>query len=207
MIRELRGCGRPFEVVICENGSTDGTFECARGLQQAHPEVQLVRIPSADTGLALRHALAASTGDLPVIFSADFWSLEFVRQALRQLGECDMVVGSKVMPGAQDRRPLVRKGLTRIFNGLLRLLFNFQGTDTTGLKVFKRSSFLPIVAECVTQGGVFETELVIRGQRRGLKIREIPVEVSEIRPRNLPSLLLRLPTIIRGLVRLWFSLK
>ena len=56
-----------------------------------------------------------------------------------------MVVGSKAMKGASDERPLIRRAATRVLNGMLRVALGFRGTDTHGLKAFRRATLLPVV--------------------------------------------------------------
>lgn len=196
-----------FEIVLCENGSTDGTWEIVTSFGNLYPEIQAVRIPTPGQGAALRHASAVSRAQTLVVFSADFWSVDFVRQALQRLAECDLVVGSKVMKGARDHRPLVRRMLTRIRNAFLRILFKFRGTDTTGLKAFKRATVLPLLAGCVTRQFGIETELVLRAQRQGLRICEIPVQVFEPRPHKFFALVGRVPGVMFNLIKLRLILR
>ena len=47
-------------------------------------------------------------------------------------------VGSKVAPGSRDERPLARRLITRVFNGFLRIALGFKGSDTHGVKAFRR---------------------------------------------------------------------
>jgi hypothetical protein len=64
-----------------------------------------------------------------------------------------MVVGSKAMKGSMDQRPLLRRAATRVINGMLRVALDFRGTDTHGLKAFRRGVLLPVVDECVIDQG------------------------------------------------------
>ena len=207
MVGELRATGIPFEIVICENGSTDGTLEYVKTFRDSHPDVQLVQITAGDYGLALRRAVAASRADTVAIFNADFWSVDFLRQALGKLDACDMVVGSKLMKGARDQRPFVRRMITRVFNLVLRVFFKFRGTATGGLKVFKRAPLSSALAQCVTDHFILDTELLLRAQRQGLRICEIPLQVFEHRPHRFLTLAGRVPKAAWDLARLWFALE
>ena len=124
-----------------------------------------------------------------------------VALALLRAGEVELVVGSKAMRGAHDRRPLGRRAATRIYNGLLRVTLGFTGTDTHGLKAFRRAALLPVVARCVVGHDVFASELVIRAERDGVRVREIPVELAEKRAPSV-RLLRRVPKVLRNLGRL-----
>jgi hypothetical protein len=202
MVGELRRMARPFEIVVCENGSTDDTASILRDVAALHQEVVIEQLAVADYGLTLKHGIGAARHDAVVIYNIDFWSAPFARAALDQLEACDLVLGSKVMRGAADARPLIRRLITRTFNAFLRQVFGFQGTDTHGMKALRRGAVLPLVSACVTHGWVFDTELVLRIQRAGLSIREVPVDTREIRQPGLWAIIRRFPPVLLALVKL-----
>ena len=117
-----------------------------------------------------------------------------------------MVVCSKRAPGARDRRPLIRRMITAVYNIILKILFGFRGTDTHGMKSFRRDRVLEIVQECKTEKDILATEMVLRMERAGLFMCEIPVEIDERRPPSI-NLLKRVPSTIRNLIRLWRVMK
>ena len=207
MVDGLRTLGAPFEIDVCENGSTDGSLAEAQALQAAHPEIRVHHSAVADYGLALRHGTAVARHDAIVVYNLDFWSLDFTRDALAALRTADVVIGSKAMAGARDHRPLLRRWITRGFNGGLRLVFGFRGTDTHGMKAMRRSAVLPILGACVTTSWMLDTELVLRAERRGLTVVEIPVEIREVRARGYGAILARVPRVLRSLVTLWRALR
>jgi glycosyltransferase involved in cell wall biosynthesis len=196
-----------FEVVLCENGSSDGTCEVADDVARRDGRVRVEHLPEANYGLALKHGLRACRHDAVVIFNIDFWSAEFARAALDALRTSDLVIGSKMMGGSRDERPLLRRLITRAFNSFLRTVFGFLGTDTHGMKALRRSSFGHILDACVTEHWIFDTELVLRGERAGRRITEIPVVVREVRAPSYGSLLKRIPTVLWNLVRLVGALR
>ncbi len=207
MMRSLEGLGGDFEMLVCENGSTDNTATLVGRLQQQDPRIRLERLPEPDYGGAMRHGIAACRHDHVVIFNIDLWSAEFTRQALEELDRFDVVVGSKVMAGAGDRRPVFRRFITRAFNRLLHAVFGFRGTDTHGIKAFRRSAIARVLDRCVTSRSIFDTELVIRAERAGLRIREIPVEVREIRQPSYWAVFRRLPEVTWNLLKLAVALR
>jgi glycosyltransferase involved in cell wall biosynthesis len=202
MVTELRRIERPFEIVVCENGSTDDTAAILRDVADLYPEVVIEQLAVGDYGLALKHSIGAARRDAVVIYNIDFWSAPFARTALEQLQTCDLVLGSKVMGGAADARPLIRRLITRLFNMFLRHAFGFRGTDTHGMKALRRRPVLPLVGACVTNGWVFDTELVLRIERAGLRIREVPVDTREIRQPPLSAIVRRFPPVLLALVKL-----
>lgn len=207
MLRALEDLGGDFELLICENGSTDNTAALVERLRREDPRIALERLPEPDYGGAMRHGIRACKHDRIVIFNIDFWSAEFARAAVLRLEQHDIVIGSKVMAGSADRRPFARRVLTRAFNTMLRTVFGFSGTDTHGMKALRRSTVQPVLANCVTSRSIFDTELVIRAERANLRILEIPVEVREIRQPTYWAVLGRLPEVTWNLWKLARTLR
>jgi glycosyltransferase involved in cell wall biosynthesis len=195
---------RPWELILAENGSTDRTGAVAAALANRWPgEVRVLSLPDPDYGAALKAGMLAARGELVIAEEIDLCDLDFHTRALALLDadEADLVVGSKAMPGARDARPWLRRTATRVLNGLLRATAGFRGTDTHGLKGFRRSALVPIVRDCRLGRDLFSSELVIRAERASLRVVEIPVSLAEKRPPSV-ALLRRVPGTIKGLVRL-----
>jgi glycosyltransferase involved in cell wall biosynthesis len=199
--------GERFEIVLAENGSTDGTAEIGDALAAEHPEVVVLRCPEPNYGGALRRGIALARGRFVICEEIDLCDVEFHARALDLLreGAADMVVGSKAMRGANDTRPWRRRVATRVYNGALRLAVGFRGTDTHGLKAFVRAKVAPIAELCVVEYDVFASELVVRAHRSGLRVLEIPVDVHEKRAPSI-RLLRRVPRVLRHLARLMVAI-
>jgi glycosyltransferase AglD len=204
----LDALGVTFEIVVAENGSRDATIAEAERVSQRRPQVRAFSHPEPNYGGALRAGIRRARGRFVVCEEIDLCDVEFHQRALQLLrrGEADMVIGSKAMRGANDRRPLWRRLATRIYNAVLRVLLGFRGTDTHGLKAFVRARVLPVAERCVVEHDVFASELVIRAQRSGLVVREIPVELREKRAPSV-HLLRRVPRVLKNLARLFWSIR
>jgi glycosyltransferase AglD len=189
-----------LEVILAENGSTDRTVELARHLAAEFAQVRWFSLGEPNYGKALRAGIERARGTYVLCEEIDLCDQDFHRRALELLRheDCDFVVGSKAMPGANDERPLVRRVATRVMNGLLRVALDFHGTDTHGLKAFRRDAVLPIVAQCVIDRDLFASELVIRCGRAGIGIIEVPVRLAEKRPPAI-NLTKRIPRVLHGL--------
>jgi len=207
LVKEFGALNSPYELILCENGSTDNTFDLAGQFQRTHPQVRLERLETANYGLALKHAIALSREEFAVIFNIDFWNTEFAREALHRLTDADLVIGSKTLAGSVDQRPWFRRVITRNFNAFLHLFFDFRGTDTHGMKAFRTKPLRDILDVCVTDHFIFDTELVLRAQRKKIRITEIPVHVREVRQPGYLSLVRRTPEVIWNLTKLWFTLR
>ncbi|RMG99907.1 MAG: glycosyltransferase [Deltaproteobacteria bacterium] len=189
-----------YEIVLAENGSTDRTLALAEDLARRMPGVRAIHVATPNYGAALRAGLLAARGRFVVCEEIDLCDADFHRRALELLraGRADLVVGSKAMEGARDDRPWLRRFATRVYNRLLRHLFGFGGTDTHGLKAGVRARLRPVVEACRVEHDVFASELVIRAERMGLSVVEIPVDVHEKRAPSI-HLLRRVPRVLRNL--------
>ncbi|MBA3822203.1 MAG: glycosyltransferase family 2 protein [Deltaproteobacteria bacterium] len=197
-----------FEVIIAENGSRDRTAELAQHLADELPAVRTFSLGEPNYGKALRRGILEATGTFVVCEEIDLCDLDFQRRALEHLrhGDCDMVVGSKAMRGSSDERPLFRRAATKVINGMLRVALDFRGTDTHGLKAFRREPLLPIVEACVIDRDLFASELVIRAGRADLHVIEIPIKLHEKRPPAI-NLTKRVPHVMRGLAKLTYVIR
>ncbi len=175
----LAPLGWSYEIILAENGSRDRTIEIAKELSGKYPEVRFLSAGEPNYGKALRQGILDARGELVLCDEIDLCDTDFHRRAVEILdsGRAEMVIGSKLIGGAEDERPLLRHAASLFYTGLLRVLLGFRGTDTHGLKAFRRASLLPMVSACLVEKDVFASELVIRAYRQDLNVLEIPVRV------------------------------
>ena len=205
---QLRDLGWSFEIILAENGSRDDTLVIAAELAQRYPEVRFFSHGEPNYGAALRRGIELARADIVLCDEIDLCDTDFHRRAVELLstGKLDMVIGSKLTDGAQDERPYLRHLASQAYCGLLRVTLGFRGTDTHGLKAFVKAPMAPIVAACVVDKDVFASELVIRAYRAGLRVREIPVRVREMRTPSI-NLVRRVPHVLRSLALLSWAIR
>ncbi|HEX3621610.1 MAG TPA: glycosyltransferase family 2 protein [Acidimicrobiales bacterium] len=194
----------PFEIVLVENGSTDGTAAVAKGLLDDIAELRVLNLGVADYGKALRMGFLAATGEVAAFFDVDYFDLEFLDRAMALMEGPDgpsVVVGSKRGPGAVDTRPWTRRMVTLVFSTTLKVGFGLGVSDTHGMKVLRREPMVPLAEACRFGTDLFDTELILRAERAGLRSGEVPVIVQELRPSR-SSIARRIPRTIANLVRL-----
>jgi len=192
-----------YELLLAENGSSDSTPACAEAAAAQNPRIQPLRVPVPDYGEAMKMGMLLGRGDFVVNFDIDFHDVPFMLAAGELLANTDagVVVGSKLMQGAEDKRSPARHMVSLGFTTILRLLFDRRMDDTHGMKVLRRDVVQKFAPRTVMTRDLFDTELIIRARRGGIVVKALPVTVEEKRkPRS--SIVRRIPRTIKGLLRL-----
>jgi glycosyltransferase involved in cell wall biosynthesis len=195
--------GSPQELIVVENGSTDNTAQLANDLCEDLRTVgwkaEVISLPFPDYGAAMRAGFEQAHGDWVVNFDIDYFSGPFVAGLIAT--SADIVIASKRAPDSEDHRSLLRRSGTFGFNLLLRFLVGSKVTDTHGIKAFRRTVIDSMLTTVQSNKDLFDTELVIRSERAGFSIAEVPIIVEERRVARTPFLK-RIPRTLKGLVQL-----
>jgi glycosyltransferase involved in cell wall biosynthesis len=174
--RSLEELGVEGEVVVVDNGSTDGSQEIAR----AHG-ARVIDVPVKGYGSALLAGIRAARSEFIVMADADdSYDLSQLGRFLEGLDDgADLVMGNRfrggIEPGAMPKlnRYLGNPVLTR----LGRMLFRSPSGDFhCGMRAFRRSSILSLGLQ--TSGMEFASEMVVRATLAKLQIAEVPVTLS-----------------------------
>lgn len=208
LIDRLEEFDWPYELVLAENGSKDRTVEVANELAARFPQVHSFSLGEPNYGKALRRGMLEARGEFVLCDEIDLCDTDFYRRALAILEtrSADLVIGSKLLAGASDERPMMRHMGSLVLNGMLRVVVGFRGTDTHGLKAFRRASLVDVARSCLVDKDLFASEFVIRAERGGVRIQEIPVRVLEKRPPSI-GLFKRVPTVLRHMAQLFVAIR
>ncbi len=172
--------GYEYEIVIAEDGSTDGTDRIASELAKRDPKVKHLHSDERlGRGRALTRAFKQAEGDvlvyLDVDLSTDMRHLKELIDAVAKEGY-DLATGSRLMKESKAERPFKRDIASKVYNLLVRLMLGSKLRDhQCGFKAFRRSSILGLLEEVKDDHWFWDTELLVLAQRRGLRVKEIPV--------------------------------
>lgn len=211
LVERLKTFDFDYELVLAENGSVDQTVSICEELAKEYPQVRYFSVGSpghGNYGEALRQAILNARGEFVFCDEIDLCDTRFYARALELLeqGRADLVIGSKLAEGAHDERPLLRHAGSVVINGLLRFSLGFKGTDTHGLKAFRRTVLTPVAAQCVVDKDLFASEFVIRAERAHVAILEIPVRIHEKRAPSV-HLFKRVPNVLKNLGKLVYAIR
>ncbi len=204
--------GWSYEIILAENGSKDQTVAIGEELAQKYADpnsqVKIMSLGEPNYGKAMKQGILLARGDIVICDEIDLCDADFHHRALEILdtGVADLVIGSKLAVGAEDDRPMLRHVASQAYSAMLRMLLGFRGTDTHGLKAFRRAALLDTVRACLIDKDVFASEFVIRADRGGVKIKEIPVRVMEKRPPSI-NLFKRVPNVLKSVAKLTYAIR
>ena len=196
---------KPFEIIFSENGSTDNTVKLIETFIRDKDNCFMINNNFANYGLALKNGFESVKNDIVISFDIDYFSKKFLVQALQLDENFVALVASKRLSESEDERTLIRKMATSVFVFILKLLFRTSLTDTHGMKAIRKDNIEKEINNVISTQDIFDTELLIRIERSGFKISEVPAKVNEIRP-SVSVIFTRIPRTLKSLFKLRFQL-
>jgi glycosyltransferase involved in cell wall biosynthesis len=195
----------PWRITVADNGSTDGTLAIAQSLAAEHPQVRAVHIPEKGRGRALKKVWLESDAQLlaymDIDLSTDLACFPPLVEAVARQGY-DLAVGSRLARGARTRRSLKREVISRGYVAVIRALFWTRFTDAQcGFKAISRAAAQAILPHVRDPFWFFDTELLLIAEKRGFRIKEVPVTWVED-PDTRVKILRTVVQDLRGLLRL-----
>lgn len=195
----FRGRAESYEVIVVDDGSTDATAQVLGELSETYPFLRTVR-HRTQRGIAdaLRSGYLAARSDVLVFFPAD---LQFKPEDIPRLvapilaGESDMVTGFK-------QGDYEKAFVSRIYNGLSRLLFHIPVRDLNNVKAYRRE----VMADQPVRPD-WHRYMIVLAAAQGYSVTEIPVPLY---PRNAGKSKFgfsRIPVGVLDMLAVWFELR
>ena len=175
-LKTLRDAGIKGEVIVADNGSTDGSIDLARS-----EGARVVNVAEKGYGNALSGGIAAARGEFVLMADADdSYNFTHIPAFLEQLhAGADLVMGNRFKGGIEEKAmpPLHRYLGNPVLTGIGRLFFSSPcGDFHCGIRAFRKDSFLRMNIR--STGMEFASEMVVKASLLQMKISEIPTTLS-----------------------------
>jgi dolichyl-phosphate beta-glucosyltransferase len=180
-IQFLRARGLSHEVLVVDDGSSDGTVNVVEGVAQGSPDIRVVRQPrNRGKGAAVRRGVEEARGEYILFMDADLATPieELENLLVHARNGVDVAIGSRGLAESDIRRhqPRLRELMGRGFNLIVRslLLGGFHDTQC-GFKLFTRAAAKDLFGRQLLDGFAFDVEVLLLAKESGYRIREVPV--------------------------------
>jgi len=170
-----------YEIIIAEDGSTDGTSERSEELARKYPCVRHIhREQRLGRGTALNNAFKQSLGEVLVYMDLDLATdLSYLKPMVDAIAVegYDFATGSRMLKESRAQRTFGRSFSSKSYNWLVRQMLSSKLYDhQCGFKAFKRQSLLGLLDEVEATHWFWDTEVMVRGYNHGFRIKEIAVQ-------------------------------
>ena len=173
-----------WKIVISDNGSTDQTKAFVMRAMATDPHIHYLFTKEAGKGNAIRVAWKQYDADIFCFMDADLSTdIRDLRTLIHEVaGGTDIACGSRHLAQSKTHRSRMRKLISRINNLLIRVLLGSKLKDTPcGFKAVNAKVVKTLLDDVKNNTWFFDTELLIRAERAGYSIKEIPVHWSDVR--------------------------
>jgi dolichyl-phosphate beta-glucosyltransferase len=177
----LDGHAVDYELILVDDGSSDGTRQVMDAAAKRNPRVRIEALPhNRGKGGALAAGVAVARGDEVLVTDADLSTpieeLEKLEAALK--AGAGVAIASRAVRGSQVEvpQPFYRVLMGKVFNLIVQVVLLPGVWDTQcGFKLFRSDVARPVFAALTTDGFGYDPEALFLAKRRGVRIVEVPV--------------------------------
>ena len=181
-VREyLDARGERYEILIVDDGSSDGTVALAEAVAEGDPRVRVLGYEgNRGKGYAVAYGARRAWGDLVLFSDADLSTpIEELEKFIPYMERgYDVVIGSRALKESdlKVRQPWWRERAGRVMNLLIRQLSGLKFPDTQcGFKLFSRRAAADIFPNLTVHRWMFDVEVLILAQKLGYGVADVPV--------------------------------
>lgn len=179
--------GSPYEVIVCDDHSDDGTLSATLDVARQQPNIRLLRFNKRiGKGGTIKKAVELARGEVVVFMDADLSTdLKHFPTLLSRAFREDALVVSR-----RNTRDRLTQGAFRLvlslgYNTIVRMFFRTGIKDhQCGFKAMKKEVAVKLMAQTLNNRFVFDTELIVLARRLGIPIKEVQVDWIDRRPRT-----------------------
>lgn len=178
----LDGQGVPYEIIVVDDGSSDGTAAIVEGMSSFGDKIRILRNETnSGKGYSVRRGMLEGRGEFLLFSDADLSTpIEEIEKLMPWFEQgYDIVVGSRALPASNVvvHQPFYRETMGRVFNLIVRACTVKGIKDTQcGFKCFRREAAHEVFGRQRTDGFSFDVEVLFIAQRLGYKVKEVPVD-------------------------------
>lgn len=178
-----RSLSKSYEIIVSEDGSTDGTDTIVSKMAKFNPNIVLLHSTTRlGKGKAIKNAVNSSRGKIvtfmDVDLATDLACLPKLLAVVQQKG--GMAIGSRHIQGANVQRHAKRTLFSLTYNALVRMLFFDDVRDhQCGFKTMPRNVAAAVLNSSRSDGYFFDTEMIVRCKQLGYPVTEVPVNWQE----------------------------
>ena len=203
----LQSLGKDFELIIANDGSSDGSLRIAEESMKKYPAVRVVsQKQNQGRGSILTKGFARIKSPMGVYIDADLAiGLEALPRILEALEQgAGIAIGSKHLPDSNVASSLKRKITSKGYAFLARLLLGSSVRDfQCGCKGFRKEVLDVLLPSMVEAGWSWDTEIIARAEWNKIMMQEIPVRVIDVEGRESKVHVLRdIKRMMAGILRM-----
>lgn len=172
-----------FEIIVADDDSKDKTLEIANKLAKNANYIRTyksnVRVGRGET---INNVAKICKGETIIYLDADnATELKHIEELAGKIKEgYGIATGSRYLKKSKAKREMLRRVLSTGYNTLVKILFGSKIQDhQCGFKAFNKEVLLGIIPKIKSKHWFWDTELLVKAQRKGIKVSEIAVNWSE----------------------------
>ncbi|MBR6682626.1 MAG: glycosyltransferase [Clostridia bacterium] len=184
-----------YEIIFSNDGSIDNTLTLAKELESKYDKIKCVSYDvNRGKGGAVRNGILASDSDYVFYTDCDLaYGTDVIKRGVDMFLEydADVIIGSRNLnKESYENYTFMRKMMSKVYFKMIALISGFSHSDSQcGFKGFKTGVAHTVFKECVIDSFAFDLEALIKAEKKGYKVEELPVKIinhdendSKVRP-------------------------